>query len=69
MFAFIEAKQPEQRVKESCKANNIREASYYYWLKKYKPENEQSSQAFIPVRISPAGNTVLASIQLPGGVQ
>ncbi len=67
MYALIEAKQPEQNVKQYCKANNIREASYYYWLKKYKQLKESSSQFFIPLQVSSTGNAALASIQLPGG--
>lgn len=68
MFALIEAKQPDQNVREFCKANEIGEASYYYWLKKYRLQDGQVSEAFILIEVG-GGNssTALASIQLPGG--
>jgi hypothetical protein len=68
MFALIEAKQPDQNVGEFCKANGISEASYYYWLKKYRQQNAEVSQGFVPIQVSGSNSTtILASIQLPGG--
>ncbi|MGL6266711.1 MAG: hypothetical protein ACRC2O_02255, partial [Chitinophagaceae bacterium] len=38
MFDLIGQKQTSQRTKDFCVSNGISEASYYYWLKKYKQD-------------------------------
>ncbi|MEI6947332.1 hypothetical protein V9K67_09080 [Paraflavisolibacter sp. H34] len=67
MYALLDQKQPNQSVREFCKANGIKEASYYYWLKKRKEPTPQPEQSFIAIEVSGSANTLLASVQLPGG--
>ena len=67
MFDLIWQKQPSQSARDFCAANGIGEASYYYWLKKYKLSAGPSKESFVPVHISAATSLAVASIQMPGG--
>ena len=69
MFTLIEQKKRDQSVRDFCTANNIGEASYYYWHKKFMMQNDTAgSAAFIPIKVSaPAAGSLLATIQLPTG--
>ena len=67
MFALIGPKQTSQSTKDFCVAKGIGEASYYYWLKKYRQGVEQPAPAFVPVQIVSGSAAVVASIQMPGG--
>ena len=68
MFDLIRQKPQEQSTKDFCAANGIGEASYYYWLKKYKQNDNPPRQSFVPVQIGSSSSAlVVASIQMPGG--
>jgi hypothetical protein len=69
MYALLDQKQPHQSVREFCKANGIKEATYYYWLKKRNQQPPQPEQSFIPIEVSGSANSLLACVQLPGGAQ
>jgi len=42
MFGLMEQKRVDQNVKSFCAENNIAEASYYYWRKKFRMQNDTS---------------------------
>jgi hypothetical protein len=44
MFTLVE-KKADQSVKDFCAANNIGEASYYYWQKKFRTGSDTSGLA------------------------
>ncbi len=68
MFDLIGQKPQEQSTKDFCAENNIGEASYYYWLKKFRQTSGQTTrQTFVPVQIAPSSGFAIASIQMPGG--
>jgi hypothetical protein len=70
MFTLVEQKKPDQSVKDFCAANDIGEASYYYWRKKFRTGGDTagSAGAFIPIEVSAAAaGSALATIQLPTG--
>lgn len=67
MFDLIRQKPQEQSTKDFCAANGIGEASYYYWLKRYKQTDNPPRQSFVPVQVLPSSALVVASIQMPGG--
>ena len=67
MFDLIRQKPNEQSTKDFCADNGIGEASFYYWLKKYKQSSAHTKQSFVPVQISPSSSFAIASIQMPGG--
>jgi len=68
MFSLLESKDSEQSVSSFCKERGIKEASFYYWQKKYREMNPEEQHAgFAAVEVTgPAGNPV-ATVQLPGG--
>ena len=68
MFALLESKDSDQSVADFCKEQGIKEASFYYWQKKYREVNfEEQPAAFAAVELTgPSGNPV-ATVQLPGG--
>ncbi len=69
MFTLVEEKKADQSVKDFCAANNIGEASYYYWQKKFRTKNDiTGSQTSIPIEVSGVcAGPILATIQLPTG--
>lgn len=67
MFDLIRQKPQEQSTKDFCSANGIGEASYYYWLKKYRDHTSHTKQSFVPVQVVPTSSLAVASIQMPGG--
>lgn len=69
MFTLVEQKRSDQSVKDFCAANDIGEASYYYWQKKSRMKNDTTGSAtFIPIHVSAAAvGSALATIQLPTG--
>lgn len=69
MFTLVDQKKADQSVKDFCAANNIGEASYYYWQKKFRTKSDttSSAEAFIPIQVSAAVGSALATIQLPTG--
>lgn len=68
MFALIASRDSEQSVSSFCREQSIKEASFYYWQKKYREGNpEEEPAGFTPVETAaPVGNPV-ATVQLPGG--
>lgn len=68
MFALLALRESDQSVSSFCQEQGIKEASFYYWQKKYRemnPEEEAAGFAALEVR-GTAGNPV-ATVQLPGG--
>ena len=67
MFALVASRDSEQSVSSFCQDQGIKEASFYYWQKKYREMNPgEESVGFATVEIEPLGNPV-ATVQLPGG--
>jgi transposase-like protein len=68
MFALVASRDSDQSVSSFCREQGIKEASFYYWQKKYREMNPDGEPAgFAAVEISgPLGNPV-ATVQLPGG--
>jgi transposase-like protein len=68
MFALINEKQPDERVDDFCKRHDIKVATYYYWVKKYRQQQmDTEAKTFIPIQVSTPQGAALASVQLPGG--
>ena len=70
MFTFVEQKKQDQSVKDFCAANNIGEAAYYYWQKKFRTQSDTTGSAgtFIPIQVSAAVGSVLATFSYPQAV-
>lgn len=68
MFALLASRDSDQSVSSFCQDRGIKEASFYYWQKKYREMNpEEQISGFATVELAgPVGNPV-ATIQLPGG--
>ncbi|MBS1605414.1 MAG: hypothetical protein JST42_22310 [Bacteroidetes bacterium] len=68
MFALLASRGSDQSVSSFCQERGIKEASFYYWQKKYREMNpDEQSAGFAAVELTgPVGNPV-ATIQLPGG--
>ena len=68
MFALVASRDSDQSVSSFCQEQGIKEASFYYWQKKYREMNpDEQSAGFAAVElVEPAGNPV-ATVQLPGG--
>jgi hypothetical protein len=68
MFALLASRGSEQSVSNFCREQGIKEASFYYWQKKYREMNpDEDAAGFAAVEIAgPLGNPV-ATVQLPGG--
>ena len=68
MFALVASRDSEQSVSSFCQDQGIKEASFYYWQKKYREMNPgDESAGFAAVELpEPLGN-VVATVQLPGG--
>lgn len=69
MFALLESRDSDLSVSDFCKEQGIKEASFYYWQKKYREINlEEQPTGFAAVELTgPAGSPV-ATVQFPGGV-
>ena len=68
MFALVTSRDSDQSVSDFCRERGIKEASFYYWQKKYRDMNpDEEAAGFAAVQIAgPLGNPV-ATVQLPGG--
>lgn len=67
MFALVASRNSDQSVSSFCREQGIKEASFYYWQKKYREMNPEGAAGFADVEIAgPLGNPV-ATVQLPGG--
>jgi transposase-like protein len=68
MFALLESRDSDQSVSDFCKEQGIKEASFYYWQKKYREMNPKEQTAgFAAVEVTGATGNPVATVQLPGG--
>lgn len=67
MFALLETREESQPVTRFCEQHNIKEACYYYWLKKYREANGQEDAGFAAVMVEDTAGMVVATARLPGG--
>jgi hypothetical protein len=58
MFALLESRDSDQSVSSFCQEQGIKEASFYYWQKKYREMGPEKQPAgFVAVEVTgPAGN-------------
>jgi hypothetical protein len=68
MFALLESRDSDQSVSSFCKEQSIKEASFYYWQKKYREMNpEEQPAGFAVVELTGPASNPVATVQLPGG--
>jgi Transposase len=68
MFALLESKDSDQSVSDFCKEQGIKDASFYYWQKKFRGMNsEEQAVGFSAVDVTGAAGNPVATVQLPGG--
>jgi hypothetical protein len=68
MFALLESRDSEQSVSDFCKEQGIKEASFYYWQKKYREMNpEDQTGGFATVELPELTGSPVATVRLPGG--
>ena len=68
MFALLESRDSDQSVSSFCQDHGIKEASFYYWQKKYREMNlEGQTSGFAAVELTGAAGIPVATVQLPGG--
>jgi hypothetical protein len=68
MFALLESRDSDQSVSSFCKEQSIKEASFYYWQKKYREMSpEEQTSGFAAVEVTGAEGNPIATVQLPGG--
>jgi transposase-like protein len=68
MFALLASRDPDQSVSSFCQEQGIKEASFYYWQKKYREINpEEQAAGFAVVELARPVGIPVATVQLPGG--
>lgn len=69
MFDIIEQwNKSDLPIKEFCIQRQIANATFHYWLKKYRNKDEGKSAAFIPIRVKEIkSGPVFAELSLPDG--
>lgn len=68
MFALLDSRDSGQSVSSFCKERGIKEASFYYWQKKYREISpEEHTAGFAAVDVSAPTANAVATVQLPGG--
>jgi hypothetical protein len=68
MFTLLESRDSDQSVSDFCKEQGIKEASFYYWQKKYREMNlEGQTSGFAAVELTGAAGNPIATVQLSGG--
>jgi transposase-like protein len=68
MFALVASRDPEQCVSSFCQDQGIKEASFYYWQKKYREMNlDEEPAGFATVELTGPAINAVATVQLPGG--
>ena len=68
MFALLASRDSDQSVSRFCQEQGIKEASFYYWQKKYREMNpEEQTAGFAAVEVTGAASNPVATVQLPGG--
>jgi hypothetical protein len=69
MFGVIEQwTQSELPIKEFCSQYQIANATFHYWLKKYRVKDQKSLGSFIPISVKEvSSNQPFAELILPDG--
>lgn len=68
MFALVASRDSDQSVSDFCREQGIKEASFYYWQKKYREMNPDEEPAgFAAVELTGPAINAVATVQLPGG--
>jgi transposase-like protein len=68
MFSLLESRDSDQSVSDFCEEQGIKEASFYYWKKKYREINPVKQAAgFAALKLTGASGNPVATVQLPGG--
>ena len=68
MFTLLASRESDQSVSSFCQEQGIKEASFYYWQKKYRELNpDERPAAFTAIELTGSAGHPVATIQLPGG--
>ena len=68
MFSLIEKwQQGNQTQKDFCQEHDIKLATFHYWQKKYRNQNQKNLSGFIPMEISSSDARTI-EIRYPNGV-
>ena len=69
MFEIIGKKIPSQDVGSFCTEHKIAKGSYYYWVKKFREQQDSlaDGHGFTRVNVQQSDGTPLLSLQLPSG--
>jgi transposase-like protein len=68
MFALLASRDSDQSVSSFCQEQGIKEASFYYWQKKYREVNPEEQPArFAALEVTGAAGNLVATVHLPGG--
>jgi hypothetical protein len=59
MFALVASRDSDQSVSSFCQEQDIKEASFYYWQKKYREMNPDEEPAgFAAVEVTGTGEVI-----------
>jgi hypothetical protein len=68
MFALVGSRESDQSVSNFCHEQGIKEASFYYWQKKYRELNpDEQPVGFAAVELTGQAGNPVATVQLTGG--
>lgn len=68
MFSHIRHwQQSGLSIKEFCIQHQLANATFHYWLKKFRTKDQQGLPAFVPVHIQPSHSGEFAAITFPDG--
>jgi len=68
MFSLIEKwQQSDQTQKDFCRGHDVKLATFHYWQKKYRNQNQKDISGFIPMEIS-SSDVRTVEIRYPNGV-
>ncbi len=68
MFSLVASRDLEQSVSSFCQDQGIKEASFYYWQKKYREMNlDEEPAGFAAVELTVPAINAIATVQLAGG--
>ena len=68
MFSLLALRDSDQSVSGFCQEHGIKEASFYYWQKKYRELNpEERPAGFTAIELAGSVGYPVATVQLPGG--
>jgi len=71
MFSFIRAWEKSGLSKKRfCKEHQVTEHLFYYWYRKYRQNNESTTEGFVPVRLN-NNESITGSFEVsyPNGVR